>query len=162
MQQGGPSRPVERVIFETKQHWILVSIPLLGYGLLAAAVWILFRSSSTSTLFCVRAPVIIAGVVSVARATLIYATTRLTVTNTRVILRSGLLRQWNQEILLSKVESIDVHQAPLCLLLGCGTITIVGTGGTEQTMRAASHPFIVRDSIHRMLETRTAVNHSSP
>ena len=156
MHQPSSPRPVEKVIFETKQHWILVLIPLLEYGFLTGAVWILIRSSSSSTLFCIRAAVIILGIVSVGRAALIYATTRLTVTNTRVILRSGLLRRRNQEILLTKVESIDVHQAPLCLLLGCGTINIVGSGGTMQTVRAVSHPFLVRESIHRMLETRRA------
>ena len=152
MQQPSSPYPVESTIFETKQHWILVVIPLLGYSILTTAVWILIRSSSASTVFCIRAAVIVLGIISVGRAALTYATTRLTVTGTRVIFRSGLLRRRNQEILLAKVESIDVHQAPLCLLLGCGTIDIVGSGGTIQTVRAVSDPFLVRDSIHRMLE----------
>ena len=158
MHNYSSSQSVERVIFQTKQHWILVLIPLLGYSLLTAVVGIAVRSNSPSTIFCILAVVLIMGIVSVGRAGLIYLTTSLTVTNTRVVLRSGLLRQRSQEILLTKVESIDVHQAPLCLLLGCGRITIVGSGGTSQTVRAVSHPFLVRETIHRLLEEK----HTSP
>lgn len=154
MEPSMTSRSAEKAILETGQHWVLVAIPLVGYGLLTILVWVLIRSNSTTVLFCLRGGAISLGAIAIARAAIAYLTTRLTVTNKRVILRSGFLRRQNKEILLAKVESIDVHQAPICLLLGCGTVSIVGSGGTMQTVKALDHPFSVQESIHRMLELR--------
>jgi len=154
---SSPSRlNVERVIARARQHWAVVVLPTVVYGLLAAVVWVGVRSSSTSFLFCIRAAVIGLGGIAVLLAILDYVTTSLIVTDKRIALRTGLLRRQDQEILLGKIESIDVRQPPLGTLLGYGTMAIIGTGGTSQAVRALARPFKIRDSIYRALEASRA------
>jgi len=144
--QNGPSTP-EILIFKTKQHFILIMIPLIGSVLLNLIVWALVRATSQSLLFCIRGMTVAVGLFYITRAVIAYATTDLIITNQRAVLREGLLRRHRQGILLSKIESVDIEQAPLCLLFGCGTINIIGTGGTSISLRAAAQPFEVREFV---------------
>lgn len=137
----------ERTIFKTKQHWVLILVPLVGFTLLVLATWILIRASSPSFLFCIRAGVILVGLAYIVRAAITYATTDLTISDRRAVLAQGLLRRRRQEVMLTKIESVDVDQPLLCLLLGCGTVRITGTGGTVLSLRAAAQPFEARDAL---------------
>jgi uncharacterized membrane protein YdbT with pleckstrin-like domain len=54
------------------------------------------------------------------------------VTNKRVVIKTGLFARDTVEMNLSKIESVNVDQSILARLLGYGTITIIGTGGTKE------------------------------
>jgi uncharacterized membrane protein YdbT with pleckstrin-like domain len=54
------------------------------------------------------------------------------VTNKRVVIKTGLFSRDTVEMNLSKIESVNVDQSILARLLGYGTITIIGTGGTKE------------------------------
>ena len=75
------------------------------------------------------------------------ACTELAVTDRRVIYKSGLLARHTLEMNRSKVESVDVDQSLLGRLLGFGTITVRGTGGSLEPIRLISDPLTFRSHI---------------
>lgn len=66
------------------------------------------------------------------------------VTNKRVIVKTGLISRRTLEMNLSKIESVNVDQTIFGRLLGYGTITIIGTGGTRESFPNISHPIEFR------------------
>jgi uncharacterized membrane protein YdbT with pleckstrin-like domain len=127
-------------------------LPLILYGFLALLVGLAISSGSSPVVGWLQAAIIVFGLYETIRTTVVYFTTDLTVTDRRVILRSGLFTQRNQQIVLRKIESIDIRQAPLSSLLDFGNVTIVGTGGSTQTIKSVSRPFALRESIQTLLE----------
>lgn len=66
------------------------------------------------------------------------------VTNRRVIVKTGLISRKTLEMNLSKIESVNVDQSIFGRLLGYGTITIIGTGGTRESFPNISEPLKFR------------------
>ena len=62
-------------------------------------------------------------------------TSEFTITNKRVIIKTGLISIKTVEINLQRIESVNVDQSILGRLLGFGDIDIVGTGGTREKFR---------------------------
>ena len=55
------------------------------------------------------------------------------ITNKRVIIKRGLISRKTFEMNLNKIESVNVDQSIFGRMLGYGTITIIGTGGTKES-----------------------------
>lgn len=55
-------------------------------------------------------------------------------------------------MLLSKIESVAVHQNILGRILNFGTVTVTGTGGTKESFRAIIEPIAVRKKINQIIE----------
>jgi len=73
--------------------------------------------------------------------------TELSVTNHRVIYKSGFIRRHTVEMNMDKVETVNVDQSILGRVLGYGTIHVLGTGqGIEGLSRIAA-PIRVRNAI---------------
>ena len=77
-------------------------------------------------------------------ATIKYRTTELVVTNRRVIARYGIRNRTTVEILLAKVESVQVVQSILARVLNYGSIVVAGGG-----MHSAPVPNIARPARFR-------------
>lgn len=73
-----------------------------------------------------------------------YRTSEFAVTNKRVIMKMGWISRRVLELNLHKIESVNVGQSLLGRLLGYGTITVIGTGGTRETFDRIAHPFAFR------------------
>jgi uncharacterized membrane protein YdbT with pleckstrin-like domain len=73
-----------------------------------------------------------------------YVTSEFAVTNKRVIMKIGWISRQVLELNLHKIESVNVDQSLLGRLLGYGTITVIGTGGTRETFDRIAHPFAFR------------------
>ena len=76
------------------------------------------------------------------------------VTNKRVLTRSGILAKNSQETLLEKVETVGVHQDLLGRILGYGTVTVVGTGGSHDVFKRIARPLRLRQAIHDQIDVR--------
>ncbi len=103
----------ERVVYETRLHWI---------------TFVSFRG--LFTLFI--APLIDR------------AFSEFAITNRRVIIKVGFISRKTLEMNLSKIESVNVDQGIWGRMLGYGTITIIGTGGTKETFGNISGPLEFR------------------
>jgi uncharacterized membrane protein YdbT with pleckstrin-like domain len=55
------------------------------------------------------------------------------VTNKRIIVKTGIFSRRTLEMNLNKIESVNVDQGIVGRMLGYGTITIIGTGGTRES-----------------------------
>jgi uncharacterized membrane protein YdbT with pleckstrin-like domain len=66
------------------------------------------------------------------------------ITNKRVIMKVGLVSRRVLEMNLSKIESVNVDQGVWARMLGYGTITVIGTGGTRETFADISAPMEFR------------------
>jgi uncharacterized membrane protein YdbT with pleckstrin-like domain len=55
------------------------------------------------------------------------------ITDKRVIVKTGIISRRTLEMNLNKIESVNVDQSIMGRLLGYGTITIIGTGGTHES-----------------------------
>jgi uncharacterized membrane protein YdbT with pleckstrin-like domain len=73
------------------------------------------------------------------------------VTNKRVLIKVGLVRRHSLELLLQKVEGIGVDQGILGRILGYGTITVSGTGGTREAFRMIARPLEFRRQVQASL-----------
>jgi uncharacterized membrane protein YdbT with pleckstrin-like domain len=75
------------------------------------------------------------------------------VTNKRVLVKVGLVRRHSLELLLQKVEGIGVDQSILGRILGYGTITVSGTGGTHEAFQMIANPLEFRRQVQSSLSS---------
>lgn len=80
-----------------------------------------------------------------------YASSDFAVTDMRVVAKLGFVERESLETLLSKIEAIGVDQGVVGRLLGYGTVTITGTGGTEESFARISEPLEFRRQIQSQI-----------
>ena len=72
------------------------------------------------------------------------ATSEFVITSKRIIVKTGLIRRKSLEMNLQKIESVNVEQGIMARILGYGTVTIIGTGGTKESFTDISKPLVFR------------------
>jgi uncharacterized membrane protein YdbT with pleckstrin-like domain len=93
-------------------------------------------------------------VVAVIRAVgvwILMSSAEFAVTNKRVILKTGFVRNKTAEMFLAKVESVGVEQSVLGRLLGYGSIVIRGTGGSLEPFSDIARPLEFRRQIQQQI-----------
>ncbi len=73
--------------------------------------------------------------------------TELSVTNHRVIYKTGFLRRHTVEMNMDKVETVNVDQSIMGRILGYGTIHVLGTGQGIEGLSRIGRPIEVRNAI---------------
>ena len=157
--------PGETVIYETRLHWIvmlrsivqatiaiLLAIGVLYYAFTRAGIpddQLHLMEGAAAVL------VLLAIILLVAGATRRNAT-EMAVTNHRVIIKVGLVGRRTIEMLLSKIESIEVKETAGGRMLGYGTIVVIGTGGTPEPFYKVAHPLEFRSKVQQQIETLPA------
>ena len=71
-------------------------------------------------------------------------TSEFVITNKRVIMKTGFISRKTFEMNLHKIESVNVDQSLFGRLLGYGTVTVIGTGGSRESFSDISEPLIFR------------------
>ena len=154
--------PGERVVYTTRLHWIV----MLGHivlGLIAivgGAFLFYYASYHRDTLQTPTIHEIIGGgIVLVVAGLIIFFvgsvrrnTTEMAVTTRRVVIKKGLTSRTTIEMLLNKVETIEVSEPTLGRMLGYGSITMIGTGGTSEPFHKMSHPLQFRSAVQQEIE----------
>lgn len=128
----------EKIIYTTKLHWLplyalsILLIPLWGLGLIV----MLFRY-------------------------LLGRTAEFGVTDKRVIMKTGILSKHTCELLLRKIESVNIEQGIFGSMFGYGAVTITGTGGTKEKFENIADPLKFRKVVNEQIElisSATAAN----
>jgi uncharacterized membrane protein YdbT with pleckstrin-like domain len=88
-------------------------------------------------------------------------TTEIAVTNHRIIYKTGFIRRDTVEILMDKVESVDVDQSVMGRLLDYGTVTVRGTGAGFEPLRRIARPIELRNQIIGVAREKPDVPHAS-
>ncbi len=135
--------PNEQVTYRASLHWIIYLLPVIV--LLAGVALALVIGG-------------IAGVVVGATGLLLMippwvksSSSEFAITNKRVVIKVGLIRRHSLELLLQKVEGIGVDQGIIGRILGYGTITVSGVGGTKEAFQRISNPLEFRRQVQASL-----------
>jgi uncharacterized membrane protein YdbT with pleckstrin-like domain len=78
--------------------------------------------------------------------------TEMTVTNKRILVKTGLLSRRTFELLLSKVESIGVEEGMLGRVFCYGSVVVRGTGGTPELFKNIDHPLEFKRQVQQQIE----------
>lgn len=81
-----------------------------------------------------------------------YFTSEFGLTNKRIIAKTGFIRRNAFEVLLKKVESVQVNQGITARIFRYGNIVITGTGGSKNSAAKISKPMIYKKTIQDQLE----------
>jgi uncharacterized membrane protein YdbT with pleckstrin-like domain len=144
-------QPGETIVYSTKLHWIIYwrAILLLIVCIIFAGVaWYMADNKNLSLALGIAA--VIFALLGLSSALCIFIrrwTTELAVTDRRVIYKEGLIARRTLEMNRSRVESVDVYQTILGRILGYGTITLRGTGGSLEPMHTIDDPLTFRSHI---------------
>lgn len=137
--------PGERIVHRARPHWVM----FLSALLLAAAGLVLggLLEYAAGDYWYVGAGVAGLAILLAIGPVVRYATSEYAITDRRVLARAGVLERRSLETLLSKIEAIEVEQDLPGRLLGYGTITITGTGGTQEMLERIARPLEFRRQV---------------
>jgi uncharacterized membrane protein YdbT with pleckstrin-like domain len=153
--------PGEVLIYQTRLHWIVMLGHIVLACVLAIAGALLIYYARTHSGFSIDT----AHIVQYAGAAFIFGAivalllgmvrrnaTEMAVTNRRVIIKVGLLTRKTIEMLLNKIETIEVRETLIGRLMGYGTIIVIGTGGTPEPFHRLAHPTQFRNQVQQQIE----------
>jgi hypothetical protein len=153
--------PGETVVYQTRLHWVvMLRHILLGLFLLACAGALLSyflhqpRTGGTSNHLEEggAAALLVGGIAAIIAGMVRRSATEMAVTTRRVVVKQGLMNRKTIEMLLNKIETIEVNEPVIGRMLGYGSITIIGTGGTSEPFHKIAHPLQFRGAVQQELE----------
>jgi uncharacterized membrane protein YdbT with pleckstrin-like domain len=145
--------PNEQVTYRAKLHWIIYLLP--ASYLLIALITFLVGVVSKGMLAGIFAGSFfgVIGLVALVQAWLSAITSEFAITNRRALIKVGLIRRHSLELLLEKVEGVGVDQNILGRIVGFGTITVSGVGGTKEPFRTIANPLEFRRQVQSRLSS---------
>jgi uncharacterized membrane protein YdbT with pleckstrin-like domain len=135
----------ERIVYRARLHWIIFATSM-AIVLLGVALAIVLRIYDPEY-WHLGAALMGIGLLFAISPAIRYTSSEFAVTDKRVLAKLGFIERESLETLLSKVEAIGVDQGVLGRILGYGSITITGTGGTEEFFPKISKPLEFRRQI---------------
>ena len=154
--------PGETVIYQTRLHWIVMLWHIVLGCLLLGLPGVLLLSHALSqtgieskTLHVMEGggvALLVCGAVAILMGMVRRNATEIAVTNRRVVIKTGLVSRKTIEMLLNKVESIEVSETAIGRMLGYGTIVVIGTGGTLEPFHKVAHPLEFRSQVQQQIE----------
>jgi membrane protein YdbS with pleckstrin-like domain len=150
--------PGEEVRYRAHLHkFAFVGPVLLGLTLIAAGI-----AAIVYDLMLVGLIAIAIAILPLLWTWIAYTSSEFAVTDKRVIIKVGWIQRRTLETMLSKVEAIGVDQGILGRMLGFGTITVTGTGGTKEQFANIADPLDFRKHVQGQVsaaeQTRAATS----
>jgi uncharacterized membrane protein YdbT with pleckstrin-like domain len=143
----------EKIVYRTGLHWSVLFGPVALAAIIAAGGVICLLQRDMNFLYAGAALLVVAFVIVVA-AMVKRSAVEMAVTNRRVIIKTGLASRRSLEIMLAKVESIGVVEPTMGRILGYGTLTIHGTGGTPEPFSRIAHPSEFRREVQQQIDAQ--------
>ncbi len=128
----------ESVIYSAKLHWVVFLWP----GIWLVIALIMFSSGGDAA--AAGGVVIVIAILTGIASFINYSTSEFGITSKRVLAKVGFIRRNSLEVLLTKVEGIQVNQGILGRILGYGSIVVSGTGGSKDPFHKISAPLEFR------------------
>ncbi len=140
--------PGENIVYRAKLHWIVFLWPIIWL-----VVALLLFSSGGDTANGFGGLFILIAILTGIASFINYLTSEFGITTKRVIAKVGFIRRKSIEVLLTKVEGIQVNQGILGRILGYGSIVVSGTGGTKDPFHKISNPLEFRKKAQEQIAT---------
>ena len=135
--------PGEQVIYTGHLHKLTYFVPVLAaIALIGIGGWAI-----TSGMTPVAIIAFVAALLPLVWAHINYTSSEFAVTDKRVIIKTGFVQRRTLETMLGKVEGISVDQTIAGRMLGFGTITVTGTGGTKEPFANIAKPLEFRRQV---------------
>jgi len=153
--------PGEIVLYKTRLHWIVAAGSLLA-GVLLGSIGVVFgvggyeagaKGGSYPGMIIVGLLLLVCAVVLVGTGLIRKKSTEVAVSNKRVLIKTGFIARKSIEVLLAKVESIGVEESALGRMLGYGSVTVGGTGGTFETFSKIAQPNEFRRQVQQQIRS---------
>jgi uncharacterized membrane protein YdbT with pleckstrin-like domain len=146
----------ERVLYSTGLHWIVLAGSFFSGIMLelaaAVLIWVAMTYKEKGWLLAPAVAFLLLGVGLQAAGVLKKNSIEMAVTNKRVCIKTGMTTRRTFELLLSKIESIGVEEDIWGRMLGYGTVTVRGTGGSPEPFPRISHPLEFRKHVQEQIE----------
>ena len=151
----------EKIIYETRLHWSVLIRPIvmaLLFGLAGGLLFVLAgrvasdNATEHQAMMIGGAALLVIALFFILRGIVERNATEMTVTNKRVFVKTGLAARRTIELLLSRVESIGVEESAMGRMMGFGSVTIHGTGGTPEVFHKIAHPLEFRTAVQQQIE----------
>ncbi len=136
----------ENILYRARLHWVVFIWPVIWF-----IVAIMFFGRGGHAAFTAGCLFIIIAVAKAISSFITFSNSEFAVTNQRVIAKVGFIRRNSLEVLLGKIEAIQVNQDILGRILGYGSITVSGTGGTRDPFHNISDPLELRRKIQEQI-----------
>jgi uncharacterized membrane protein YdbT with pleckstrin-like domain len=139
----------ERIVYRARLHWTIfaTSIVVVLLGVTLGIILSIYEPAY----WYLGALLVGIGLLLAIGPAINYTSSEFAVTNKRVLSKVGFIERESDETLLTKVEAIGVDQGIVGRLLGFGTVTITGTGGTEESFPKISKPLEFRRQIQNQV-----------
>lgn len=153
--------PGEHVVYRTRLHWIvMLGYLVLGLLLVAGGGFLAVyayrhQGLPLTTLHMDEGGAVVClflGILVLLMGSVRRNATEMAVTNRRVVVKTGLASRRTIEMLLNKVETIEVTEPGMGRVLGYGSILIIGTGGTSEPFHTMAHPLEFRNKVQQEIE----------
>ena len=150
----------EAIVYRARLHWTTfltsIVVVLLGIGL---AILLQVVQPAYTLAGAALAGV---GLLLAIGPAIRYLSSEFAVTDKRVLGKVGFIERESAETLLSKIEAIAVDQGVIGRILGFGTVTITGTGGTQEPFPRISDPLEFRRQIQNQIIAQEERRVSAP
>ena len=137
--------PGEQIRYRAHLHRIAF-LPAYAVAGLTIVLAIL-AALSVPELWFVVIPLTLVALVMMIVAFVTYKSSEFAVTDRRVIIKVGWIKRRTLETMLGKVEAVGVDQGLLGRMLNFGTITVIGTGGTQEQFQQIAAPLEFRKHV---------------
>ena len=135
----------EQIVYRARLHWIIFGASIIMV-VLGVVVAIILQALQHDYWYLGMAFVGIGLLLAIGPA-IRYVSSEFAVTDKRVLAKHGFIERESIETLLTKIEAISVDQGIVGRVFGYGSITITGTGGTEESFPRISQPLEFRRQI---------------
>ncbi len=148
----------EKLVYSVQPHWIIFSsgawaiffglfISFFSPHILAIQIY-----GSWSLINIASLVLLVVGMYWTIQSYIYYSTSEYGVTNKRVVIKVGWIQRKSLELLLDKVEGVLVNQSLIGRVLNYGEITIIGTGGTQDSFPFIPDPLLFRKKTQEQIE----------
>jgi uncharacterized membrane protein YdbT with pleckstrin-like domain len=135
----------EQIVYRARLHWIIFGGAIF-MALLGLVLAIVLQTLQPGYWYLGMALVGIGLLLAIGPA-IRYVSSEFAVTDKRVLAKHGFIERESIETLLTKIEAISVDQGIIGRVFDYGSITITGTGGTEESFPRISQPLEFRRQI---------------
>jgi uncharacterized membrane protein YdbT with pleckstrin-like domain len=139
----------ERIVYETHLHWVLFA-DAVGYFIIAILFSIAAHrvgGSYEKFIHYLSLPFWLYGGIKFLLEWVQHRSADFIITNSRVIIKVGVLKRSSLSIPLSKIESIEIDQTLIGQLFGFGSMHITGTGTATSKFEYITAPGTFRQKI---------------
>lgn len=156
---SGTLMPGEKITVSFHPHKIIIAVPAILF-LIAVAFYffalhlfpslnhIIYKSYSVYNVLCFV--FFVYTILKLVNRIIEYRTSEYTVTNLRVVMKTGVLNRTAVELMLNRLEAVTVQQTLFGQMFNYGMVLLVGIGGTRDEFNYVPKPMYFRQQIQTL------------